>query len=303
MKKFILTTLLVLIIPFFTVKIFTKIDNINFKYISNQMIKVKNEQTNEILTLPFEEYIKGVVSGEMPANFELEALKAQAVASRSYALYKIQNNKNTEYDIVNTTANQVYLTDEELKEKWKDKYTKNINKIKKAINETSGEYLTYQGKVANALFFSTSTGKTENSEDVFVSKLPYLRSVESAWDELSPSYTSVVKMDLKTFYEKLNLTYNDTLNIEVLEKTNTGRVKKIKINDIELNGRDVATKLNLKSNCFEIINENSNLTITTKGFGHGVGMRQYGANGMAKEGYKYNEILSHYYNQTKIEKI
>ncbi len=303
MKKFILTTLLVLIIPFFTVKIFTKIDNINFKYISNQMIKVKNEQTNEILTLPFEEYIKGVVSGEMPANFELEALKAQAVASRSYALYKIQNNKNTEYDIVNTTANQVYLTDEELKEKWKDKYTKNINKIKKAINETSGEYLTYQGKVANALFFSTSTGKTENSEDVFVSKLPYLRSVESTWDELSPSYTSVVKMDLKTFYEKLNLTYNDTLNIEVLEKTNTGRVKKIKINDIELNGRDVATKLNLKSNCFEIINENSNLTITTKGFGHGVGMSQYGANGMAKEGYKYNEILSHYYNQTKIEKI
>lgn len=267
------------------------------------MIKVKNEQTNEILTLPFEEYIKGVVSGEMPANFELEALKAQAVASRSYALYKIQNNKNTEYDIVNTTANQVYLTDEELKEKWKDKYTKNINKIKKAINETSGEYLTYQGKVANALFFSTSTGKTENSEDVFVSKLPYLRSVESTWDELSPSYTSVVKMDLKTFYEKLNLTYNDTLNIEVLEKTNTGRVKKIKINDIELNGRDVATKLNLKSNCFEIINENSNLTITTKGFGHGVGMSQYGANGMAKEGYKYNEILSHYYNQTKIEKI
>ncbi len=303
MKKFILTTLLVLIIPFFTVKIFTKTDNINFKYISNQMIKVKNEQTNEILTLPFEEYIKGVVSGEMPANFKLEALKAQAVASRSYALYKIQNNKNTEYDIVNTTANQVYLTDEELKEKWKDKYTKNINKIKKAINETSGEYLTYQGKVANALFFSTSTGKTENSEDVFVSKLPYLRSVESTWDELSPSYTSVVKMDLKTFYEKLNLTYNDTLNIEVLEKTNTGRVKKIKINDIELNGRDVATKLNLKSNCFEIINENSNLTITTKGFGHGVGMSQYGANGMAKEGYKYNEILSHYYNQTKIEKI
>ena len=95
MKKFILTTLLVLIIPFFTVKIFTKTDNINFKYISNQMIKVKNEQTNEILTLPFEEYIKGVVSGEMPANFKLEALKAQAVASRSYALYKIQNNKNT----------------------------------------------------------------------------------------------------------------------------------------------------------------------------------------------------------------
>ena len=302
MKKLIIVTLLVIIIPFLFVKIFVQTNEIKFKYVTNNIIRVKNEKTNQITELPFEDYIKGVVAGEMPATFELEALKAQAVASRSYAMYQMTATKDKEYDVVNTTANQVYLTDDELKENWKEEYPEKINKIKTAIAETSGEYLTYQGQIVNAMFFSTSVGQTENSEEVFVSALPYLRSVDSKWDQQSPAYTDTYTFDLKEFYTKLNLPYNQTLTIEVTEKTSTGRTKKLKINGQELNGRDFASKLSLRSNYFTVVQNNDKVTITTKGFGHGVGMSQYGANGMAKEGYKYDQILKHYYQNTEIKK-
>ena len=303
MKKLIIVTLLVIIIPFLFVKIFVQIDEIKFNYITNNTIRVKNEKTNQIITLPFEEYIKGVVAGEMPATFELEALEAQAVASRSYAMYQMTATKDKDYDVLNTTANQVYLTDQELKNNWKNEYEQKINKINKAITETTGEYLTYKGQIVNAMFFSTSTGKTENSEEVFVSALPYLRSVDSKWDEASPVYTDTYTFDLKDFYSKLSLPYNENLKIEITAKTSTGRIKKLKINDQELNGRDLATKLSLRSNYFTITQNNDKITINTKGFGHGVGMSQYGANGMAKEGYKYDQILKHYYQNTEIKKI
>ncbi len=303
MKKLIIVTLLVIIIPFLFVKIFVQIDEIKFNYITNNTIRVKNEKTNQIITLPFEEYIKGVVAGEMPATFELEALKAQAVASRSYAMYQMTVTKDKDYDVLNTTANQVYLTDQELKNNWKNEYEQKINKINKAITETTGEYLTYKGQIVNAMFFSTSTGKTENSEEVFVSALPYLRSVDSKWDEASPVYTDTYTFDLKDFYSKLSLPYNENLKIEITAKTSTGRIKKLKINDQELNGRDFATKLSLRSNYFTITQNNDKITINTKGFGHGVGMSQYGANGMAKEGYKYDQILKHYYQNTEIKKF
>ena len=303
MKKFIITALLVVIIPFLFTKIFIQTDEIKFKYKTNNIIRVKDEKTNQIMTIPFEKYIKGVVAGEMPATFDLEALKAQAVASRSYAMYQMTATKDKEYDVLNTTANQVYLTDEQLKTNWKENYQEKINKINKAIQETSGEYLTYNNQIVNAMFFSTSVGKTENSEEVFVSKLPYLRSVDSKWDEASPVFNDTYTFDLKDFYTKLNLPYNEKLNIEITKKTSTGRIKKLKINNQELNGRDLATKLSLRSNYFTITQNNEKITITTKGFGHGVGMSQYGANGMAKEGYKYDQILKHYYQNTEIKKI
>ena len=302
MKKLIIVTLLVIIIPFLVVKIFVPIDEIKFKNMTNNIIRVKDEQGN-ITEIPFEEYVKGVVAGEMPATFEEEALKAQAVASRSYAMYQMEGSKDKDYDVLDTTTNQVYLTDEELKNNWKEEYPEKINKIKKAVAETKGEYLTYDGKVINAMFFSTSNGQTENSEDVFVSALPYLRSVASSWDEESPVYTDTATFSLQDFYNKLSLPYSETLTVEITSQTNTGRIKTLKINGTEFNGRDFASKLSLRSNCFTISQNEQNITITTKGFGHGVGMSQYGANGMAKEGYDYKKILEHYYSNTKIEKI
>ena len=300
MKKFITTTLLIVLIPFFVTKLFVKTDEIKFEYVTNNTIKVKDEATGEIKKIPFEEYIKGVVAGEMPTDFEEEALKAQAVASRSYALYHVNGES---YDVTNTTSNQVYLSDDQLKERWKENYTKKINKIKKAIIETNREILMYENQVVNAMFFSTSTGQTENSEEVFVSKVPYLRSVSSKWDELSPVFTDTATFETKDFYEKLQIPFNPTLNIEIIEKTSTGRIRKLKINNLEIDGRQFASKLKLRSNYFEIIQNKNKITITTKGFGHGVGMSQYGANGMAKEGYSYKEILKHYYEGTEIKKM
>ena len=298
MKKVAIITLLVLLIPFFVTKIFTKKENIKYNFIKNCIIKVKDEKTNKIMEIPFEEYIIGVVSAEMGPSFEIEALKAQAVASRSYALYHM-NGK--EYDVTNTTSNQVYLTNEDLKERWKNNYQKNINKIKKAVEETKGEYLTYEGKVANTLFFASSPGKTENSEEVFVSKMPYLRSVGSSWDE--DLFVDTITLEIEDFYKKLKLSPSPTLNIEILEKTSTGRIRTLKINGAEIKGRDFAQKLNLKSNFFEINKNENKITIITKGYGHGVGLSQYGANGMSKEGKNYKEILSHYYIGTEIKKM
>lgn len=299
MKKIIMTSIIVVLIPFFVVKTFTKTNNINIKYISSRTIKVRNEKTGEIKKIPFEKYIIGVVSGEMPASYELEALKAQAVAARSYALYHM-NGK--EFDVTNNTSNQVYLEENELKEKWKNDYEKNKEKIEKAVIETNGEYLTYNGEIVNAMFFAVSAGKTENSEEVFISKLPYLRSVSSSWDEKSPVFIDSVKISLNDFYKNLELPYEEKLKIEILEKTSTGRIKKIKINNKEMNAREIAAKLKLRSSYFEIIQNDTTITINTKGYGHGVGMSQFGANEMAKEGGDYKKILEHYYKGTKISK-
>ena len=299
MKRIIMTTITIVLIPFFVVKTFIKTDNINIKYISSKTIKVKNEATGEIKEIPFEKYIIGVVAGEMPASYELEALKAQAVAARSYALYHM-NGK--EYDVTNTTSSQVYLEENELKEKWKKDYEKNLKKIETAIAQTNGEYLTYNGEKVDAMFFAVSTGKTENSEEVFTLKLPYLRSVSSTWDEKSPVFTDSVTMSIDDFYKNLNFPYNDNLKIEIIEKTSTGRIKKLKINEQEINGREFQTKLKLRSNYFEIIKTDNKITINTKGYGHGVGMSQFGANEMAKEGNDYKKILKHYYQGTEIKK-
>ena len=303
MKKILLVTLLIILIPFVIVNSFVKTDEIKFHYVTNKVIRVKDVAKNEIIKVPFEEYIKGVLAGEMPASFELEALKAQAVAARSYVLVQANKNKDNDYDVVNTTDNQVYLTDEQLKQKWQNEYVQKINKIKTAVSETKGQYLSYKGEIVEALFFSTSTGVTENSEDVFSSKVPYLRSVSSTWDEESPVYQDTSTFTLEKFYQKLGLKYNENLKIEVLEKTKTGRTKKITINEIEFTGREVASKLSLRSNYFNIVQNNKNITITTKGYGHGVGLSQYGALGMAKEGYTYDKILKHYYQNVEIKKI
>ena len=302
--KILLIILILLLIPFIIINTLTIKNKNSLKAIKNEefVIKVKRSNGN-IEKVRFEDYILGVISSEIPVSFEKEAIKAQAVASRSYALTKM-NQKNTEYDVVDTVDNQVYQNDQELQAKWQDKYDKNIKKMKNAVKETSYEYLDYEGEVVQAFFFSTSVGKTENSEEVFVKALPYLRSVDSSWDEeASPVFNETNSFKLEEFYNQLDLPYQDKLTFEVLETTSTGRIKKLKINNQEFDGRLLAQKLHLRSNYFKINQTEKTLNITTTGNGHGVGMSQYGANGMAKEGYNYEEILKHYYTGTKIKKI
>lgn len=294
-----------LFIPLLVIKIFMRDHFLQFENNEHdKKIKVKREKNGEILELYFEDYIVGVLSGEMPANFELEALKAQAVAARSYAYKKILNNKSNEYDVIDTVSNQVYLDDNELKTKWKDNYSNNLKKIKTAVSETNGEYITYNNEVIEAFFFSTSNGKTENVEEIFSSPRPYLKSVDSTWDQdVSPVFHDTEEFSLNDFYTKLNLPYQDKLNVEITEKTSTGRPKKVKINGKELDASIVRTNLNLRSTAFIITQIGTNVKIETTGFGHGVGMSQYGAQGMAKQGYSYKEIIKHYYQGVEIKKI
>ena len=302
MKKLLLFSCLIVFIPFIIVELFIKDEEIKFNFTNNSMVRVKHED-NSIEKVPLEEYIIGVVSGEMPISFEMEALKAQAVASRSYVMVEMEKNVNKDYDVVDTVMNQVYLKKEYLKSVWKENYVNNINKIKEAVLKTKGEYASYKGKVAQTFFFSTSPGVTENSEEVFSSKLEYLRSTDSVWDKESPVYETTKKITLREFYEKLGLQYSENLSIEITKTTSTGRIKEISINKKIFKGSEVCSKLALRSTYFNIKREKNTIIINNKGYGHGVGMSQYGAQGMAKAGYKYDEILKYYYKNIEIKKI
>lgn len=302
MKKMLLFSLIIILIPTVVVNIFIKDEEIKFEYHENMVIRVKRSNGN-IEKIPFEDYIVGILAGEMPVSFHSEALKAQAVAARTYAMKKMALNVNNDYDVVDTVANQVYLDINYLKNTWQDNYVNNINILKKAVLETYGEYLEYKGEVIEAFFFSTSTGKTENSEDIFGTYLPYLRSVESTWDEISPVYEEKNYYTLKEFYEALDLKFSTELNITVKKTTSTGRVKEILINNKKFTGSDIATLLNLRSSFFEIIQDNNTVIINTKGYGHGVGMSQYGAEAMSVNGYTYEQILKYYYQGVEIKKI
>lgn len=299
LRKVFLTAFIIVLIP----TIINYLFYVPEKTFKEYTIKVKQVSQDKIVELNLEDYVVGVLAGEMPISFEEEALKAQAVVARTYALKRVLNN-NSEYDVVDTTKNQVYLDDEYLRDKWGKNYEKYIEKIKKVVNETSHEYIFFEDKIIDAMFFSTSVGMTENSEEIFPNELPYLRSVSSTWDEdVSPVFKENYKFTLKKFYELLGLKYNSKLTITKTSVTSTGRVKEIKINGKTFTGKKIQQLLDLRSNYFSIAKVGDNVQIETKGYGHGVGMSQYGANGMAKEGYKYEDIIKHYYQDVEIKKI
>lgn len=305
MKKIIIFTFFIIIIPYFILNLYSKnIKEIELKTDENIKVRVKRLQKDKIDEIELNEYVLGVLAGEMPISFELEALKAQAVASRSYVLKRLDYNKDKDYDVVDSITNQVYLDNEHLKKAWGDNYIKNINKLKTAVNETFNEYLECDGQIADALFFSTSNGYTENSELVFNFAVSYLKSVSSPWDkEVTTAFKTTKEMSLQEFYERLNLPYQEKIKIENIDRSATNRILKIKINNQEFTGREIYNKLKIRSTDFTIEQENANVIITTIGYGHGVGMSQYGALGMAKKGYNYKEILTHYYQNTQIKKI
>lgn len=306
MKKIIIFTLFIIFVPFFIVFIyklyFVKIIELNV--IENRTIRVKRLSTDTVEIMPLEEYIVGVLAGEMPIYFEKEAFKAQAVASRSYAVKRITYNKDNSYDVVDSVLNQVYLDDDYLKSAWGLNYKENINKLRSVVNETIDEVIYYDDEVIDAMFFSTSNGYTEDSNVIFSLDLPYLKSKESLWDSYTSSaFKSSKRIKLSDFYSKLNIEYSDNFNYEVLERSSTNRIIKLKINNTEIFAKDIYNKLGLKSYDFDLVLDNDIITINTTGYGHGVGMSQYGALGMAKEGYSYDEILKYYYTDITIDKI
>ena len=309
MKKIIGFIILIVSIPVVIINFFYSYKQIKIKtgFINNPkketLVRVLRND-DSIQNINIEDYLIGVVSSEVPLSFEEEALKAQAVAARTYALKQIENNKNNSYDVTSTTSSQVYKTNNELKELWKDKYEENFNKIKKIVDETKGEYVSYNNSPIYAFFFSTSNGYTENNENVFGQDLPYLKTVDSSFD-LKENNNSIVtkEISIEDFYNKLNIEYNENLNISDIIKNNTGRIMSLKINNNLFKGRDFQKKLSLRSNDFEIKQDNNKIIITTKGFGHGVGLSQYGANALAKQKKTYKEILKILLSGYKYRKI
>ena len=304
MKKTIIITGFIIFIPFLIVSIFINEKEIDFNLVSQLSIRVKRNETNKIETIPFEEYIVGVVAGEMPVSFNIEALKAQAVAARNYAYKKIKNSENSDYDVIDTTANQVYLDLTQLKESWKTNYVANINKIRQAVSETSGEYLTYNDEIIDVFYFSTSNGKTENAVTVFNVDVPYLKSVDSPWDEKENSRFNVQTVfTTDEFCTLLSINCTEKPIIKNIIRNENNRVTEITINEKTFKGTEIYKLLKLRSTDFEIEQEENQILFNTKGYGHGVGMSQYGANGMAKEGATYEQILTHYYQGTSLKKF
>ena len=263
---------------------------------TNKTIKIiKN---NELKELNLEDYIVGVVAGEMPASFNIEALKAQAVASRTYAMYKINN--STDYEMKTTTDDQVYITEEEMKNKWGSDYTNYYNKVKKAVEETRNLVMKQNNKLFKAFYFAMSNGYTEDSIAVFGET--NLESVSSPWDNET---INKFKVDTTFSTEELKklLNINNIEEIKILSRDKTNRVSLVSVNNKTYTGVEFRKLLTLRSTDFEIKKDDTNYIITTKGYGHGVGMSQYGANGMANENYNYKEILKYYYKDIEICKL
>lgn len=272
----------------------------------NQITKVYSPEIEIIQDIGIEEYIKGVVAAEMPALFEEEALKAQAVAARTYALKKMKDNK----DIVETDIGQAYLSKEELKQNWGSNYNTYWKRISKAVDATKNQVMMYDNEMIDAVFHSTSAGYTENSENMWSVSLPYLRGVESHQDEKAPDFVTEKSIKAEEVIGKLQNRYKDIVltdvpllqQIQIVQRSEAGYILEIQIGNKILTGREVREVLGLKSSNFTINQNGDELIFTTRGYGHGVGMSQYGANYMAQDGSSYDEILKHYYQGIKITK-
>ncbi|MGG7176916.1 stage II sporulation protein D [Clostridium paraputrificum] len=278
-------------------------------------VKLYNSKRNEIQEMDLEDYIVGVVAAEMAADFDLEALKAQAVAARTFYFSKrlspCKNSKGG--DICDTTHCQVYMSKEERLANWKSSDgDKNWNKITEAVSSTKGEVLVYDGSIVlYPQFFSTSSGKTEDSVDVFSSDIPYLKSVDSLGEETSKDYETVKEIKIDDFIGKINKSYPNAKvskekllsQVKIDSRTTGGSAKEIILGEVKISGVEFRKIFELKSANFNIEFASDIVKISCKGYGHGVGMSQRGANVMGKEGKKYTDILLHYYSGVGIEKV
>ncbi|MCH1625160.1 stage II sporulation protein D [Fredinandcohnia quinoae] len=271
-------------------------------------VAVYRANMGNTVDIPLEEYVIGVLASEMPASFELEALKAQALAARTYVVrqmlseQKVGVPKGTNADVTDTTSHQVYKSKEELKNEMKEDYDWKMEKLIKAVTETKGQILTYDGAPIDASFFSTSNGYTENSEDYWKNPYPYLKSVPSPWDKNSKEFHGQITMSVKDFEQRLGVKIGDSKEIgKIIERTSSNRVATVEIGGKTFSGKEIREKyLDLRSSDFSWERKGDHIIIDTKGYGHGVGMSQYGADGMAKEGKSYKDIVTYYYQGVQI---
>ena len=285
---------------------------VEYNYAKYGTIRLLHKETEVVEELALDKYLYGVVAAEMPAQYEIEALKAQAVAARTYTIYKsaTSNGKHENADICDdSTCCQAWISKENRLAKWDEEYREEYwNKIVTAVDSTAGKIITYNGEPINAFFHSNSGGTTEVVSNVWGgTDLPYLQSVETAGEEGYKQYSSEVKLTkqelldkLKQEYPDIQINFDESDSIKILDYTESKRVKTVKFGNIEIAGTKIRILLGLKSTNFSIKIEGDYIIFLVTGYGHGVGMSQTGADSLAKEGRTYDEIIKHFYTGVEI---
>lgn len=289
-------------------------NNINIKSSENNYFRILDTSTNQILKIPEKEFLYSVVASEMPALFESEALKSQAVASYTYFCKKRQENINKKYDFeINTEKSLNYITEQELRKKWGDNYDKYYEKIKNCVDSVYPEVLKYNNNLILSVYHAISSGTTEKSQDVFGQDLDYLTNINSPGDYLAKNYEVTLEISPQEFKNKIIKSKKDCKfddnNIQNWARdyvrTSGGMIKEITIGSEKFTGKQIREIFELRSANFEIIynSETNKFNIITHGYGHGVGLSQNGAQYFAQNNnYDYKQILSTYYPGAEITK-
>lgn len=291
-------------------------DKKNYDYKKYNTVKVLHTKTGEIEEMNLDEYLYGVVSAEMPAQFEEEALKAQSIVARTYTIYKVIHGqgKHEEADICDDSdCCQAWISKEERLAKWnKDERENNWNKIVNAVNDTKGKIIEYNGEPINAFFHSNSGGSTEAPINVWggTANYPYLQSVETAGEDGYTQYKSEVQITkeelidkMKEKYEDFEIDFENEDAIKVIEYTEGNRVRTLKIGNKNISGVEARSIFLLKSANFEVQIQDACVTFSVTGYGHGVGMSQTGADSLAKQGMNYEDIIKHFYTGVDVKDI
>ena len=289
---------------------FSNADNpqISYSY-SLKPYRVLDIETNTVNEVPVREYVIGAVCAEMPADFEIEAIKAQAVSAHTYAERQRSNARENPDESLNgadfsndTSKYQGYFSEKQIKDSYGENFDEYYKKISSAVDEVLNYIITFDNMPIISAFHSMSSGITESAENVWGTPTPYLVPVDSSYDKSAPKYLDEksfspeeLKNILEESFPEVNLQEDFTDWIKINSVSDSGTVLSAQVGNLTLSGGELRSALGLRSACFDIDFSENSVTFTTKGFGHGVGMSQYGANSMAQDGKNWREILSHYY--------
>lgn len=282
-------------------------------------IKVYVPEQSRIVEMGLEEYVKGVVAAEMPAEFELEALKAQAVAARTFAVKNMTafgGSGLADHPGADVSSdykqNQAWLSVLQLRSRWgENNFERYWNKVSRAVDETRGMIATFGGEPISAVFHSTSGERTASAKEVWGFDYPYLQSVSCTWDKKSPRYTDSKEYGIVELAQRLGddagvmtaIQEGNPTVAQILERTDSGRVDKIRMGSKVFSGITIRQKLELRSTNFSVETQGEKIVFKTIGYGHGVGLCQYGADGMAKEGWNFEQILCYYYTGIVLKNV
>lgn len=277
--------------------------------------KVLDMASGQVIEVPVRDYVIGAVCAEMPASFHEEALKAQAVAAHTYAeRQRIRERRSPTADLMgadfsnDTSRYQGYFTEAQARQYFGENFEESYKKISDAADEVLPYIITYDDEPIVAAFHSMSTGKTESAENAWGAAAPYLVPVDSSYDTKAPGYIEeirftkdVLRQKLETAFPGIVLGEDMTGWISAEESSGSGTVLRAKAGDKSVSGNDLRQALSLRSACFDVRWEGDEAVFTTRGYGHGVGMSQYGADSMAQEGKNWKEILNHYYPNAELK--